>query len=168
MKKITIIYGSTTGNTKNIAQTISKKLSTHEINLLDVSKATLEDIEKAPNLILGTSTWGVGDIQDDWDSFLPKLKKANLTGKIVALFGVGDSCSYADTFVDGMGILQEALSDANCQIVGDTSTDGHSFSESRAVKDDKFIGLALDEDNESDKTESRLNNWLDSIRESFQ
>ena len=60
-------------------------------------------------LILGTSTWGFGDLQEDWDAFLGSLTKMNLTGKTIALFGLGDSSTYSDTFVDGMGIIYRAL-----------------------------------------------------------
>lgn len=52
-------------------------------------------------------------------------------------------------------------------IVGAVSTDGYTFDESEAVKDGKFVGLALDADNESDKTEERISNWVEQIRSDF-
>ncbi len=163
--KTAIIYGSTMGNTKSVAEKIAGKIP--GATLIDVSNLNISDLEQYTNLILGTSTWGLGDLQDDWDSFLPQLKKADLTGKTIALFGVGDSSSYPDTFVDGMGIIYDSIKDKGYKIMGSVSTEGYSFDESRAVENNQFVGLALDEDNESNETDSRINNWVDAIINDF-
>ncbi len=167
MKKIAIVYGSTTDNTKNIAQEIANKLSGEDVTLLDVSKLKAGDLDNYPNLILGTSTWGLGDLQDDWEGYVSNLENSDLTGKTIAFFGLGDSGSYPDTFVDGMGILYETVKDKGAKLIGELSTDGYSFDCSRAAIDGKFIGAALDEDNESNKTENRINAWLESIKPLF-
>ncbi|MFT3738905.1 MAG: flavodoxin domain-containing protein [Breznakibacter sp.] len=127
MKPITIIYGSSSGNTQSVAKDIKEKLAMYDVNLLDVAKASAKDVEAASNLILGTSTWGVGELQDDWDSFLPVLKKCALDDKTITLFGLGDSASYSDTFVDGIGIIYDAIKDKNCKITGQTPVDGYDF-----------------------------------------
>ena len=168
MKQIAIVYGSSTDNTKNIANRIAKKLSGEEVTVLDVSTLKAGDLDKYPNLILGTSTWGLGDLQDDWDGYLSNLEKSNLSGKVVALFGLGDSGSYPDTFVDGMGILYEAVKNTGAKTIGEFPTDGYTFDASKSEDGGKFIGLALDEDNEDDKTEGRLDEWVASIRPLFQ
>jgi flavodoxin I len=167
MKTIAIFYGSSTGNTQSVAEAISKKLSGNEVYLYDVSKAKAEDVEKFDNIILGTSTWGFGDLQDDWDSFLPVLAKANLEGKTVALFGLGDSSSYSDTFVNGMRIIFDALASKKCKITGSTDSSGYSFSDSEALYNGSFVGLPLDEDNESTLTNSRLDAWISKIMNDF-
>lgn len=161
--KATIIYGSTTDNTSNIAKQIAEALADYSPNVVDVSGASEADFA-ADLLILGTSTWGAGDLQDDWDSFLPTLEGIDLSGKTVALFGVGDSAGYSDTFCDGVGILFEAVKGKGCKIIGAVSTDGYSFDESRAVVDDKFVGLAIDEDNESSETPGRISNWVAQLK----
>ena len=61
----------------------------------------------------------------------------------------------------------EKFSAKGANIVGAVSTDGYTFDESEAVKDGKFVGLALDADNESDKTEERISNWVEQIRSDF-
>ena len=43
-------------------------------------------------------------------------------------------------------------------------TDGYTFDESASVVDGKFVGLAIDEDNESDKTEERINAWVEQLK----
>ena len=47
------------------------------------------------------------------------------------------------------------------------STDGYTFDDSEAVVDGKFVGLALDDVNEDDKTDERIDAWIDSIKGSL-
>ena len=92
----------------------------------------------------------------------------DLHGKDVALFGCGDSESYCDTFCDGMGILYEDLKDTGCTFLGNRiSTDEYSFSGSIAVVDGYFVGLALDDVNESGKTASRISAWAADLKKNF-
>lgn len=167
MKKIAVIYGSTTDNTKTVAKQVASLLSSAEVDVIDVAHLKVEQLAQYPNLILGTSTWGSGDLQDDWDGFLSKLKGADLGGKVVALFGLGDSSSYPDTFVDGMAYLYDAVKDNGCTLVGTVSPEGYSHSSSNAEVDGRFVGLPLDEDNESDQTDARLSAWIAEIEPSF-
>ncbi|MBR4214995.1 MAG: flavodoxin [Bacteroidales bacterium] len=161
MKKTVIIYGSTTGNAAMAAETIAAKLGGGDIK--EVAKASKDDLDNYENLILGSSTWGDGELQDDWYSFLPTLKSANLNGKTVAVFGVGDQFSYSSTYVNAMGELYDAAKAAGAKIIGATSTDGYSFDESTAVRDGKFVGLALDYDNQDSLSVDRITAWANQI-----
>jgi len=163
MKNIAIIYGSSTGNTKDVADKIAKKLSGNDVFVADVSNVKLDELSKYSNFILGTSTWGLGDLQDDWDSALQDFAKIDLNGKTVAFFGLGDSASYPDTFVDGMGILYESLKDKGCKLTGSVPTDGYTYDYSKAVVDNNFVGVALDVDNEDNLTDGRLDAWIASL-----
>jgi flavodoxin I len=163
MKDIAIIYGSSTDNTKNVALKIAQKLSAENILLKDVSAVDFNDLANYPNIILGTSTWGLGDLQDDWIDRISELQNVDLTGKTLAFFGLGDSSSYSDTFADGMGLLHEALEGKGFKSAGEFSVDGYNFDSSKAVKNGKFVGVAIDEDNESNLTEQRLDAWIASI-----
>ncbi|MGV8092674.1 MAG: flavodoxin [Mangrovibacterium sp.] len=167
MEKIAVVYGSSSGNTETIAKTIAKKIGVEQVETFDVAKIAASVLEPYKNLILGTSTWGVGDLQDDWEAFLPSFEKTDLSGKTVALFGLGDSSSYPDSFVDGMGIIYEAIQNKGCKIVGAVETKGYSFDDSRALVNGKFIGLPLDEDNESDQSDQRVDQWLKQILTEF-
>ncbi|MCD7971778.1 MAG: flavodoxin [Candidatus Azobacteroides sp.] len=168
MKKVIIVYGSSTDNTKRVAEQIAKELSGEEVTVMDVSGLKTGTLDNYTNIILGTSTWGLGDLQDDWDGQLPVLSNSRLEGKTIAFFGLGDSSSYPDTFVDGMGILYEAVRDKGATLVGEFPTDGYEYDDSKAVVDGKFVGVALDEDNEDEKTEGRLKEWLSLITPAFQ
>ncbi len=167
MKKISIIYGSSTDNTKAAAEQIAALLTEHAPEVLNVADCNADSFTSADFLILGTSTWGCGDLQDDWADMLDRLKGVDLSGKRVALFGLGDSSSFSDTFVDGMGELYEFFRDKNCQIFGSVSSDGYSFDASRALVDDEFVGLPLDSDNEDHLTQERISAWMKNLKPSL-
>ncbi len=168
MARIAILFGSTSNNTENIASAISKKLEDHDVDLFNVADIGSEDIKSYANLILGTSTWGLGDLQDDWESFLKDFKTMDFKSKTIALFGLGDSQSYPDTFVDGMGIIYNEISEKGANIIGQVDIDQYSFDESVACINDKFIGLAIDEDNESHLSKGRIESWVQQISSQFQ
>lgn len=168
MKKIAIIYGSATDNTKDAAMLIVSQLQEFAPVVKDVSECTPDDLTQYDHLFLGTSTWGLGELQDDWADFLPRLKSIDLTGKTVSLFGLGDSDSYPDTFVDGMGELYDFFSGKGCSIVGSVPLSDYSFEASRAVQNGEFVGLPLNADSESHLTEERIKNWLKLIKPSLQ
>lgn len=167
MKNLKIIYGSNSGNTQDIAKQIAKSFTNTICDVKDVSKISLSDIEQADNLIFGTSTWGFGDLQDDWDSFLPKLKTLNLTHKKIAFFGLGDSGSFSDSFVDGMGILYETVISQGASTIGFVPASDYSFSSSKAKINDQLVGLAIDIENEGNKTETRIKNWVNQLNKEF-
>ncbi|WP_319559371.1 flavodoxin FldA [Marispirochaeta sp.] len=165
MAAIGIIYGSSTGNTEAAASIIQSRMEGAEVmNISGLS--SVDDLKKYDLIILGSSTWGLGDLQDDWDVQINNLKKLDLSGKKVAFFGTGDQASYPDTFVDAMGILYDAAAETNASLIGAWPVDGYEHTESRAVRNGKFVGLALDEDNQADLTEERIFGWVELIRNS--
>ncbi len=95
-------------------------------------------------MIIGTSTWGEGDLQDDWDDIFDDFKGVEFGGKTVAFFGTGDQEGYGDNFLDAMGTLHEVVLENGGTIVGDKwSTEGYEHDESTAVNDDGFFSLHL-------------------------
>ncbi len=160
MAKTIVVFGSTTGTCENIANTLGEKLSAEVINVSDLSA---ELLESADNILLGTSTWGSGEVQDDWYDGVNVVKTANLSGKKVAVFGCGDSASYSDTFCSGMKEVYDAAVAAGATLVGEVSTDGYTFDDSEAVVNGNFIGLPLDDMNEDDQTESRIDAWIPTL-----
>ena len=165
MKKTVIIYGTSTGTCEDLAGRIGAKLGVN--NIINVTDLADSIIAENDNLNLGTSTWGAGEMQDDWYDGIKVLKRANLEGKTVALFGCGDSESYPDTFVGGMAELYNVAKNVGACVIGSVSTNGYTFDESEAVVDGKFVGLALDEVNEDDKTDERINAWVAEIQPSL-
>ena len=95
---------------------------------------------------------------------LDTLTTKNLAGKKVGFIGVGDQEGFGDTFVDAIGIIYEAIKDMGITLVGTTSTDGYNFGASRAIEDDEFIGLVIDENNQSDLTDDRIKAWVEQVK----
>ncbi len=166
MPRIGIYYGSTTGNTQEVAEEIAKKLSVDKADLHDVAKANA-DYAAYDVVLFGSPTLGFGDLQDDWEDYIGKVKGADLNGKTVALFGCGDSSSYSDTFGDAIGKIYQTIKGKGCKLVGQVSTDGYTYDDSEAVVDGKFVGLLIDNDNESDLTDERIENWIEELKKSI-
>nr|WP_314240875.1 flavodoxin FldA [uncultured Campylobacter sp.] len=161
---IGIIFGSSMGNTEEAASFLAENLGL-ENELLNVANCDAAKLNGFDKLILGVSTWGTGDLQDDWDAF--DFGGLKLSGKTVAIFGMGDAESYADSFCGAMGKLYDEVVKAGANVVGAVSVDGYKFDESEAVKGGKFVGLPLDADNESEKTEPRISAWIEQIKPHF-
>ena len=161
MSKIGIFYGTTTGVTEDAANKIADKLDGADVFNIAGNEDKLGDYDV---LILGTSTWGFGDLQDDWQTAVDELAKLDLKGKKVAYFGCGDQMTFSETYVDGIGILNEEIEKTGAEVIGQTSTEGYDFRASRAVKNSKFLGLAIDEINQPDLTDERIDVWVEELK----
>lgn len=163
MAKIGLFYGSDNGDTENIAKKVAETLE--DVDIFDVAKAKKEDLNAYTNLILATPTYGDGDLQDDWSDFLDTLSAEDFSNKTIAFIGLGDQDTYSETFCDGVFTIYEKAKDA--KIIGQTSLEGYSHEDSKAIIDGKFLGLMLDEVNQDDLTDARIKDWCDTIRDSF-
>ena len=63
----------------------------------------------------------------------------------------------------GIGELYNGIKDSGAKFIGSVETDGYTFDDSEAVIDGKFIGLPLDDINEDDKTDTRIEAWIAAI-----
>lgn len=169
MNKIALIYGSDTGMTEEIVHTIVDSWSASEIEVIEVSTVKKEDWKKYDNFILGLSTWYDGDLQSDWEDYFEEFKTVDFTNKTVAIFGLGDQYGYGEFFVDGVGILAKVVLENGGKLIGKWSTEDYDFVKSKGQieGEDNFYGLALDEDNEPEKTPERLQKWLNQIESEF-
>ena len=161
---IGIFYGSSTGNTKDVSVKLQEALGGDLHNITDVDADTIAGYD---SIVFATSTWGAGDLQDDWEDFFPSLDDIDFSGTKVAIMGLGDQDNYGDTFVDGMQILADKVEELGGEIVGYTSTEGYEYDNSEAEKDGRFIGLVIDEDNQSDLTDERIRDWVAQLKPVF-
>ena len=164
MNKIGLFYGSTSGNTKFVAEAIASAIGAENVDIHDVANASAKDMAGYDSLILGVSTWGLGELQDDMIGFAEDMEGVDMSGKKVAVFGLGDQMTYGETFVDGIGVLAKNAVKNGATLVGRWPTDGYDFVESAAVEGNEFLGLAVDEDNQNDQTESRIHAWIEKIK----
>lgn len=167
MHKIGIFYGSSTGNTQHVAKMIGAAWEGEEVDVLNVRKADPEKLSDFDLLILGTSTWDDGQLQDHWARFIRKMDAVSLDGKKVAIFGLGDQAGFPDQFVNAMAELDGKVRGLGAEVIGEWPTDGYTFKASKAVSDGKFIGLALDQDRQRKLTEDRIQRWVTQLRETL-
>lgn len=160
--KIGVFYGTSTGITEDIAHRIADYLGAdvHEITV------GLDPFYDYDLLILGSPTWGIGDLQDDWMYVIDDIPQMDLSGKYVALFGTGDQQAYSDSFVDALLLLHKKISKTKAKIIGywDTKNNGYNFTHSIALKNDKFLGLAIDEVSQPELTDERIEKWCEQIK----
>lgn len=162
---IGIFYGSIMGNTEAAAHKAGAKVETFgAVTIHNIADAAVKTMMDYDLIILGASTWGLGDLPDDWVG-KEDLHGLDLTSKRVAVFGTGNQEGYPDTFVDAIGILAQAAEKAGATLIGSWPTDGYNFENSRAVRNGLFLGLPLDDDNQAALTEQRITKWCAQLRE---
>lgn len=176
MSRIGIFFSSSTGNTRRIAKLIKKRFNDETMaDALNVNKASADLVAGYSHLILGTSTLGGGQLPGlstdcmggGWEEFLPQLRDVDFSCKTVALFGLGNQDKYPDEFVDAMGEIYRFVVARGAKVVGAWPTDDYDFISSKALIDDAFAGLVLDQENQKNLTDERVNTWLKLIAVDF-
>jgi flavodoxin I len=167
MSRIGLFYGKNANTTVEVAKKIRAALGDVAVELMPIEDAWKEDFEACDHLIVGASTWFDGELPNYWDEVLPLFKTLRFKGKKVAIFGLGDQENYPDNFVDGMGYLAKAFENAGATLVGDTAVEGYHFNNSEAVRDGRFVGLVLDEDNQAELTEGRIKAWAEQLKKAL-
>lgn len=163
MKSIGIFYGSETGTTADVALRIAAKLGVDSADVHNVANLSPTALGNYDVLLLGTSTWGAGEIESDWYDFIAGARVLDLKGKKMAFFGCGDE-SMSDTFCDGVGELYDDMADTGAEYIGRFNAEGYDFSSSKAQRDGEFVGLVLDEVNHPEYTDQRIKDWTDKIK----
>lgn len=166
MAKIGIFFGSTEGNTERVVTQIVEFLG-DDAELHNVNSSTADDMQEYDYLILACPTWEIGRLQEDWDSFIDEIENVDYAGKKITYVGLGDADGYPDTFQDALGIIHDRIKDKGATFVGAWPTEGYNFNASKGVVDGKFLGLVLDEDNQKDLTQTRIEKWIAELRNEF-
>jgi len=171
MAQIGLFYGTDTGNTERVAKRIKElleqRLGAGTVDLLEIYKKKKEDMAKYDLLILGMPTWYDGELQGDWEEYIPEMQQVNFRNKRIAFFGLGDQYGYASYFCDALGIFAEIVEKNGGQLVGFWPVLGYEHDFSKAQRGDKFVGLCLDTDNQDDQTEERINRWTNQLMAEF-
>jgi len=176
MARIGLFFGTDTGKTRKVAKMIKNKFDDEVMSKpVNVNRASAEELAAYDCLILGTPTLGEGLLpglsadceSESWEEFLPNLEDVDFSGKTVAIYGLGDQVGYADEFVDAMMELYDFVAERGGKLVGAWPVEGYEFEHSEAILDGKFVGLALDLDNQSGLTEGRIDAWLNQIAPDF-
>ena len=163
--KIGLFYGSTTCYTEIAAEKIQAVLGSDIVALHNIKDVKLSLCQEYDFLIFGISTWDYGELQEDWESHWQDIAKLELTGKIIALYGMGDQIGYTEWFQDALGMLHDEIIPLGAELIGYWPNQGYEFEQSKALSEDGefFVGLALDEDNQYNQSEQRIDTWCDQI-----
>lgn len=150
---------------EKIQRTIANIVGKNIVDLFNVKHEPLLTINNYTTVILGIPTWDFGKIQEDWDENWNELNDINFNGKNIALYGLGDQEGYAEWFLDAMGYLHDHIQAQGGTFVGYWPNKGYTFEASKALTRNKqfFVGLALDDDNQFELTDERINNWCQLI-----
>lgn len=163
--KIGLFYGSTTCYTEMVAEKIQALIGADVVDLHNIKTVPLARMADYQLLILGLSTWDFGEIQEDWEAHWDDIGSVDLSGKTIAIYGMGDQIGYAEWFIDAVGMLHDAIAPQHPDRIGFWPTSGYDFIASKALTADGelFYGLALDDENQYEQTDERLNSWVSQI-----
>ena len=171
MAKIGLFFGSNTGNTEAVAFQMKEAYGQidggNELEVHNIGASSKEDILKYDYLIFGIPTWNTGELQDDWDAFLPNFREMDMNGKKLAIFGLGDQNGYGYNFLDAVGVLADEAMLAGAEVWGLWKTDKYEYEESRAEVEDHFLGLGIDVEGQEEMTPQRIKTWLGEVKAEF-
>jgi flavodoxin I len=167
MSEIGLFYSFKSLKTRKIAGSIIEQFGMNLIESVDAESVAEEDFMRFDKMILGVPTWFDGELPVYWDEFVPALKDLDLSGKKIAVFGLGDQKGYPENFGDAVGIMAELVTSGKAELVGETSPAGYIFESSRALMDGKFRGLILDQENQPRLTEKRVQDWCIQLKMIF-
>jgi len=172
MKKVALIYWPEGGNVEAVADKIIEHYGSDTITKYSIANINKDDLTESGNWIIGGSTvgshvWEDADDSNKWNDLFKMLDKIDLGNKIVAFYGLGDQVLYPSHFLNGLGIFQEEFEKRKANIVGQWPVEGYDFYDSEGMKDNRFFGLALDEDNQEELTDERITKWLEIIKKEF-
>ncbi|WP_417616514.1 flavodoxin FldB [Oceanisphaera sp.] len=164
---IGLFYGSTTCYTEIAAEKIGHQLGAELVDLHNIKDVPLSRAQDYPILIFGISTWDFGELQEDWESHWDDIDSLDLEGHVVALFGMGDQLGYGEWFQDALGLLHDKVAARGATLVGYWPNKGYEFEASKALTadGDYFVGLSLDEANQYDDTDTRIESWVAQLLE---
>lgn len=121
MAKVLLIYASMSGNTERMAEVVSEGIreTGAELEIIDIMNGTnAMDLLDYDGILLGSYTWGDGELPDDYLDFYEELDELDLSGKKAAVFGSGDT-GY-NYFCAAVDILMEKLKERGADVFPDT------------------------------------------------
>ncbi len=167
MDRIGLFYSFRSHKTSKIAEKIAGQLGTDLVEAVDAETIAENDFLRFNRMILGVPTWFDGELPNYWDEFVPALRELDLSGKKAAIFGLADQVGYPENFGDAVGIMARLLQSCRAEVVGHTSSEGYTFEGSKALYDNKFLGLILDQENQARLTAERILQWTEQLKKEF-
>ena len=167
MNKTAIIYSFNTKKTGKVAERIKEAFNDDMVEMVNAEEISEALFMSFDQIIMGVPTWFDGELPNYWDEFVPALEDLDLSGKKVALYGLGDQKGYPENFLDGMGLMAKILEKSDAVLVGFTSVEGYEFESSLAKRGDQFAGLAIDYENQGSMNKERIAAWVELLKKEF-
>ncbi len=169
IKTIGLFYGSSTCYTEMAGEKIRNVIGKDRVDFFNIADVPITQTQGYDYLIFGIPTWDYGELQENWEDIWGDLDSLNLTGKKIAIYGLGDQVGYPEWFLDAMGYLHSKLVHRGAIPCGYWPRASYDFEASKALTPDGnyFVGLALDEENEFQLSEARIQQWCAQVLEEF-
>jgi len=167
MKKIGLFYSFNSAKTSKIAEKIKNAFSEFDIHNVNIEDADENSLISYDYLIFGVPTWFDGELPNYWDEYLPSIENLDLSGKKLAIFGLGDQKNYPENFCDAIGIIADFFNKRGLQIVGHFPSEDYMFEGSKALRNNEFLGLPLDVENQPKLTNSRIEKWVEILKTEY-
>ena len=164
--KTGIFYSFSSGKTQSVAERIIREFG-ENIEINDIEEIKGSKFFEYDLILIGVSTWFGGGLPDAWEDFLPEFKKADFRNKSVAIFGLGNQQGYPENFGDAISVIVDLLEPKGARIIGFTSTEGYDFEASKSIRNNKFMGLMIDEETQPELTSGRIKNWVKQVKEEY-
>ncbi|HEY7883732.1 MAG TPA: flavodoxin FldB, partial [Cellvibrionaceae bacterium] len=144
-------------------------LGAERVDMFNIADTPIITASFYERVILGIPTWDYGELQEDWEEIWDDIDDVNWQGKRVALYGLGDQVGYPEWFLDAMGYLHAKIVALGALPCGYWPNSGYQYTASKALNKDgsQFVGLALDDETEFDKTDERISRWCRQLIREF-
>jgi flavodoxin I len=167
MNKTAIIYSFNTKKTGKVAERIKEAFNDDMVEMVNAEEINEDLFMSFDQIVMGVPTWFDGELPNYWDEFVPALEDLDLSGKKIALYGLGDQKGYPENFLDGMGLMAKILEKSGAILLAFTSVEGYNYESSLAERGDQFAGLAIDYENQGSMNKERIAAWVESLRKEF-
>ena len=188
--KIGIFFGSSTCYTDMVCDRLIAKLNDDypslKVQAHNIAETTIDVAHQYDFAIYGIPTWDYGELQEDWDNCWDQLQQLDLNHQIAAIYGLGDQVGYPQWYQDAIGYLFSQLQGCGANLCGLWPIDekmifpadimanittelGYQFEQSQGLNsvETHFLGLPLDEENQPELTDIRLEIWLQQVIRDF-
>lgn len=107
MANALIVFSSLTGNTEEAADLVAESLEKYgvDVNVMDCTLSTADQFEQYDICVVGSYTYGEGDIPDEMLDFYEELADLDLSGKVFGVFGLGDT--YYEHYCNAVVLFEE-------------------------------------------------------------
>lgn len=122
MKRILILYASATGNTEEIAYLLQEAINQKGIEAtmknLQLDELDALQLIDYDGILFGTYTYDDGNLPFETEVFSDQLAAIDLRGKVVGIFGSGDTAYYL--FCQAVDVMKEKFEETGALVIEHT------------------------------------------------